>query len=273
MWAEVAPGWQRAVDVERGRPAGLRHRGHRRPARPVPLRPVRRLAGAVPPSGVTGAVFYRGRLFLAGQDAGALQLWSVDVTRRHGAAAGARAAGRRGRVRGPRRPRRARRGAALAAVAVRARAAKRPPTVRPQRALDLRRRRPTPACGCACAGTPWRRRSTRVTVTVTDRYSGRVHRVAGARVALGAAHALTGATARAADRAPVRRLGRRRARHGARRRACSPGAAWSTRLVMRAPRAPTRRERATVTHREAARPRGGANRMDLATMQRHIAGP
>ena len=41
---------------------------------------MRRLAGAVPPSGVTGAAFYRGRLFLAGQDAGALQLWSIDVT-------------------------------------------------------------------------------------------------------------------------------------------------------------------------------------------------
>ena len=32
---------------------------------------------------MTGAAFYRGRLFLAGQDGGALQLWSVDVTRRH----------------------------------------------------------------------------------------------------------------------------------------------------------------------------------------------
>ena len=35
-------------------------------------------------------------------------------------------------------------------------------------------------------------RTTRITATVTDRYSGRVHRVSGARVALGAAHALTG---------------------------------------------------------------------------------
>jgi len=51
-----------------------------RPGAPAPLRPVRRLAGAVPPSGVTGAAFYHGRLFLAGQDAGALQLWSVDVS-------------------------------------------------------------------------------------------------------------------------------------------------------------------------------------------------
>ena len=34
-------------------------------------------------------------------------------------------------------------------------------------------------------------RTTRVIVTVTHRYSGRVHRVSGARVAIGAAHALT----------------------------------------------------------------------------------
>ena len=35
-------------------------------------------------------------------------------------------------------------------------------------------------------------RATRITVTVTDRYSGRVHRVSGARVAVGSAHAVTG---------------------------------------------------------------------------------
>jgi hypothetical protein len=34
----------------------------------------------VPPSGVTGAAFYRGRLLLAGQEAGALQVWSIDVS-------------------------------------------------------------------------------------------------------------------------------------------------------------------------------------------------
>jgi hypothetical protein len=36
-------------------------------------------------------------------------------------------------------------------------------------------------------------RATRVSVTVTDRYGGRVHRVSGARVAVGGAHVLTGA--------------------------------------------------------------------------------
>ena len=79
MWAEVSPGgaelWTSsgsdllAYDVNAVAPGAA-----------APLRPVRRLAGAVPPSGVTGAAFYRGRLFLAGQDAGGLQVWSVDVT-------------------------------------------------------------------------------------------------------------------------------------------------------------------------------------------------
>ena len=36
-------------------------------------------------------------------------------------------------------------------------------------------------------------RSTRLTVTVTERYAGRLHRVEGARVSAGAAHALTAA--------------------------------------------------------------------------------
>jgi hypothetical protein len=44
------------------------------------LVPVRRLVGAVPPSGITGAVFYKGRLLLAGQDTGPFQVWSVDLT-------------------------------------------------------------------------------------------------------------------------------------------------------------------------------------------------
>jgi hypothetical protein len=46
----------------------------------APIRAVRRLPGAVPPSGVTGAAFYRGRLFLAGAQGTTYQVWSVDVT-------------------------------------------------------------------------------------------------------------------------------------------------------------------------------------------------
>jgi hypothetical protein len=45
-----------------------------------PVHSVRRLAGAVPPSGVTGAAFYRGRLFLAGAQGTTYQVWSVDVS-------------------------------------------------------------------------------------------------------------------------------------------------------------------------------------------------
>ncbi len=47
------------------------------PAAP-PIRAAGRLVGAVPPSGVTGAVFRHGRLLLAGQDGGVHQVWSVN---------------------------------------------------------------------------------------------------------------------------------------------------------------------------------------------------
>ena len=45
----------------------------------APIHSVRRLAGAVPPSGVTGAAFYRGRLLLAGAQGTTYQVWSVDL--------------------------------------------------------------------------------------------------------------------------------------------------------------------------------------------------
>jgi hypothetical protein len=45
----------------------------------APIHAVRRLAGAVPPSGVTGAVFRNGRLLLAGETEGAHQIWSIDT--------------------------------------------------------------------------------------------------------------------------------------------------------------------------------------------------
>src|SRR5688500_19472062 len=40
------------------------------------LRPVRRLAGAVPPSGITGATFVDDRLYVAGADDTTYQVWS-----------------------------------------------------------------------------------------------------------------------------------------------------------------------------------------------------
>jgi hypothetical protein len=46
----------------------------------VAIRAVRRLPGAVPPSGITGAAFYRGRLLLAGAQGATYQIWSVDLT-------------------------------------------------------------------------------------------------------------------------------------------------------------------------------------------------
>lgn len=45
----------------------------------APIRSVRRLTGAVPPSGITGAAFYRGRLLLAGAQGATYQVWSVDL--------------------------------------------------------------------------------------------------------------------------------------------------------------------------------------------------
>ena len=48
------------------------------PAGPL-LRPVRVLPDAVPPSGITGATFYKGRLLLAGQGGGPFRVWSVDL--------------------------------------------------------------------------------------------------------------------------------------------------------------------------------------------------
>ncbi len=83
MWIESSPDgkllWTssgsdllayRAADVtaSRAAPAG------------APLRSVRRLRGAVPPSGVTGAAFRDGRLLLAGATGTRYQVWSVDTS-------------------------------------------------------------------------------------------------------------------------------------------------------------------------------------------------
>jgi hypothetical protein len=43
------------------------------------IRSVRRLVGAVPPTGITGAVFDRGRLLLAGESNGTYQVWAIDT--------------------------------------------------------------------------------------------------------------------------------------------------------------------------------------------------
>jgi hypothetical protein len=45
----------------------------------APIHSVRRLAGAVPPTGITGATFVGNRLFVAGQDDTLFQVWSIDL--------------------------------------------------------------------------------------------------------------------------------------------------------------------------------------------------
>ena len=78
MWAEVSPGgrllWTSSgQDLHAYRTADVA-RGAR-----TPIHAARRLAGAVPPSGVTGATFYGDRLFLAGQSGDTFQVWSVNT--------------------------------------------------------------------------------------------------------------------------------------------------------------------------------------------------
>jgi hypothetical protein len=43
------------------------------------IKAVKRLKGMVPPTGITGAVFYQGRLYVAGQDGRLFQVWSIDL--------------------------------------------------------------------------------------------------------------------------------------------------------------------------------------------------
>jgi hypothetical protein len=82
MWAETSPDgtlvWTssgadllayRSIDVSQANAAPTA----------APIRAARRLVGAVPPSGITGAVFHRGRLLLAGEMGGSYQIWSVNI--------------------------------------------------------------------------------------------------------------------------------------------------------------------------------------------------
>ena len=82
MWAETSPDgsliWTSSGDDL------LAYRSATSPRRiaPPPARcsdPVRRLVGAVPPTGVTGAVFWRGRLLLAGEANGTYQVWAINT--------------------------------------------------------------------------------------------------------------------------------------------------------------------------------------------------
>jgi hypothetical protein len=84
MWAEVSPDgklvWTSAgKDLLAYSTADIKPQ-NAAPAGPK-IRPVKRLVGAVPPSGITGAAFDGERLLVAGQDGGGpFQIWSIDLT-------------------------------------------------------------------------------------------------------------------------------------------------------------------------------------------------
>jgi hypothetical protein len=81
MWAEVSPDgslvWTSSGSDLLAYSAGDVSAANAAPGA-APIRSVQRLSGAVPPSGITGAVFRAGRLLLAGDDAGPFQVWSID---------------------------------------------------------------------------------------------------------------------------------------------------------------------------------------------------
>ncbi len=81
MWAETAPNgarvWTSSGDDLLAYRSSDISEANSAPAGPL-LQSVRRLEGAVPPTGITGAVFRGDRLFLAGEAKGVYQVWAVD---------------------------------------------------------------------------------------------------------------------------------------------------------------------------------------------------
>jgi hypothetical protein len=78
MWAEVSPDG-RLLWTSAGSDLLAYRTDQIAPDRTAPIRAVRRLAGVVPPSGITGAAFYGDRLLVAGQQDTLFQVWSVDL--------------------------------------------------------------------------------------------------------------------------------------------------------------------------------------------------
>ena len=81
MWVEASPDgllWTSSGNDLLAYSAADVNPANASPAAP-PIHSVRRLAGAVPPSGVTGAAFQGGRLFLAGATGTTYQIWSVNL--------------------------------------------------------------------------------------------------------------------------------------------------------------------------------------------------
>ena len=82
MWNEVSPDgtllWTSSGDDLLAYRTADISRANAAPAH-APIHSVRRLKGAVPPSGITGATFVDGRMFVAGQDGGTFRVWSIDL--------------------------------------------------------------------------------------------------------------------------------------------------------------------------------------------------
>jgi hypothetical protein len=86
MWAEVSPDgrlvWTSAgADLLAYRTSDV-SRAHAAPAA-APIHALRRLLGAVPSTGITGAAFYGDRLLVAGQQDTLLRVWSIDLSTGH----------------------------------------------------------------------------------------------------------------------------------------------------------------------------------------------
>ena len=82
MWNEVSPDgsliWTSSGDDLLAYRAADVTAANAAPEHP-PIHSVRRLRGAVPPSGITGATFIDGRLYVAGQGGGPFRVWSIDL--------------------------------------------------------------------------------------------------------------------------------------------------------------------------------------------------
>jgi hypothetical protein len=82
MWAETSPNgkliWTSSGDDLIAYDASQISRQNAAPSGPQ-LDPVRRLAGAVPPTGITGAVFRKHKLLLAGEANHTYQVWAIDT--------------------------------------------------------------------------------------------------------------------------------------------------------------------------------------------------
>lgn len=82
MWAEVSPDgkliWTSSANDLLAYSAADVKAANAQPSGPA-IRPVRRLAGAVPAHGITGAVFVGPRLFVAGQQGARFQVTSIDL--------------------------------------------------------------------------------------------------------------------------------------------------------------------------------------------------